>query len=329
MQQANRKLYVGMHDGVCVVTSSDAGRTWKQGQVTSLAHAAARLTASASNSQRAYLAAYEAGVYRTDDGGSTWQPLASYPSDYAHSVVVHPGDPQSVFVGSEPAAIFHSGDGGETWAEYPGFRAVPESSQWGFHAETRESHVRDLTMDPVDPDHLYAGIEVGGMVSSVDGGSSWKQLPGLHDDIHCVNLSQSRPNCVYVATARSPYRSDDAGESWETINEGLDRRYTLHIAAAPDDADLVLVTVSTNARRQNPQFYRSVDAGRHWQLIDSVGSDEDMVVAIDWDPAEPNRVYAGTDGGKIFCSEDRGVSWEPISASVSTIAVGAMVVGTG
>ena len=64
-------------------------------------------------------------------------------------------------------------------------------------------------------------------------------------------------------------------------------------------------------------------------MIDSVGSDEDMVVAIDWDPVEPNRVYAGTDGGKIFCSEDRGVSWEPISAKVSTIAVGAMVVGTG
>ena len=329
MQQANRKLYVGMHDGVCVVTSSDAGRTWQQGQVTQLAHAAARLTASATNSQRAYLAAYEAGVYRTDDGGSTWQPLASYPSDYAHSVVVHPGDPQSVFVGSEPAAIFHSGDGGETWAEYPGFRAVPESSQWSFHAETRESHVRDLIMDPCDPDHLYAGIEVGGMVSSLDGGSSWKQLPGLHDDIHCVNVSQSRPTSVYVATARSPYRSDNAGESWEIINEGLERSYTLHIAAAPDDADLVLVTVSTNARRPNPQFYRSVDAGRHWQLIDSVGSDEDMVVAIDWDPEEPNRVYAGTDGGKIFCSEDRGVSWESISTSVSTIAVGAMVVGTG
>ena len=329
MQHATRKLYVGMHDGVCVVTSSDAGRTWKQGQVTPLAHAAARLTVSGTNSQRAYLAAYEAGVYRTDDGGSTWQPLASYPSDYAHSVAVHPGDPQSVFVGSEPAAIFHSADGGETWAEYAGFRAVPESSQWSFHAATRESHVRALIMDLDNPDHLYAGIEVGGMVGSVDGGSSWKQLPGLHDDIHCVNLSQAKPNMVYVATARSPYRSDDAGESWEAINEGLDRPYTLHIAAAPDDADLVLVTVSTNARRQNPQFYRSVDAGRHWQLIDSVGSDEDMVVAIDWDPAEPNRVYAGTDGGRIFCSEDRGVSWEPISASVSTIAVGAMVVGTG
>ena len=74
--------------------------------------AAARLTSSPANPQRAYLAAYEAGVYRTDDGGSTWQRLGSYPTDYAHSVLAHPNEPDTVFVGSEPAAIFRSSDGG-------------------------------------------------------------------------------------------------------------------------------------------------------------------------------------------------------------------------
>ena len=81
-----RKLYVGMHDGVCAVRSTDAGQTWQHGPVTPLAHAAARLSTSAAALHRAYLAAYEAGVYRTDDGSLTWRPLASYPSDYAHSV---------------------------------------------------------------------------------------------------------------------------------------------------------------------------------------------------------------------------------------------------
>ena len=95
----NRKLYVGMHDGVCVVTSSDGGRTWEQGKVTPLAHAASRLTVSPTEPQRAYLAAYETGVYRTDDGGHTWQVLSAYPSDYAHGVLVHPEDSQMVYVG--------------------------------------------------------------------------------------------------------------------------------------------------------------------------------------------------------------------------------------
>ncbi|MGQ4807238.1 hypothetical protein NKDENANG_00582 [Candidatus Entotheonellaceae bacterium PAL068K] len=325
-QTTHRKLYVGMHDGVCVVTSTDAGQTWHQGQVTPLAHAVARFAVSPTGPQRAYCAAYEAGVYRSDDGGQTWQPLPAYPADYAHSVLVHPQQAQTVYVGSEPAAIFCSHDGGETWEECAGFRAVPEYPQWWFHAETRGSHVRDLRMARHDPRCLYAGIEVGGVVRSDDGGVSWQQLPGTHDDIHCIDPCVTRPQTVYVATARGPYRSDDAGAHWELINHGLQRSYTLHIAAAPDDADLVLVTVSKNAGRQQPQLYRSTTGGRSWQPITSIGADEDMVVAIDWDPTDPQRVYAGTDKGRLWCSHDRGASWLPVPVRLPTVAVGALVV---
>ena len=83
----DKRIYVGMHDGVCAVTSADGGKTWQQGPITPLAHAAARLTASPAAPRRAYLAAYEAGVYRTDDGGLTWDSLGSYPTGYAHSVL--------------------------------------------------------------------------------------------------------------------------------------------------------------------------------------------------------------------------------------------------
>ena len=75
-EDRNRKLYVGMHDGVCAVTSTDGGVTWGRGKTTPLANAAARLSASPMLHHRAYLAAYEAGVYRTDDGGVSWQHLA-------------------------------------------------------------------------------------------------------------------------------------------------------------------------------------------------------------------------------------------------------------
>ena len=262
----------------------------------------------------------------------TWNHLDSYPSDYAHSVLAHPAEAETVFVGSEPASIFRSSDAGSTWEEFGGFRAVPESVEWGFHSPTRDSHVRDLRVAPNDPRRLYAGIEVGGMVCSHDGGVSWRQLPGLNDDIHCVDVSSDRPSSVYVATARAPYRSDDGGGQWELINTGLDRRYTLHIAAAPDDADMVLVTVSENSRRGNPQFYRSTDAGRSWQLVEGLGQGEepkDMVVAFDWDPQDPDQVYAGTDGGKLYQSGDRGETWQQLPVDLSTVAVGALVVGRG
>ena len=325
-------IYVGMHDGVCAMSSADDGQTWEHVSTMGLPHAAARLTASPAAPGRAYLAAYEAGVYRTDDAGRTWQHLEGYPTPYAHSILAHPTEADTVYVGSEPAAVYRSDDSGATWVECHGFQDVPEASDWGFHAPTRDSHVRDLRAAPDDPNRLYAGIEVGGMVRSGDGGATWKQLPGLNDDIHCVNLSPHRPQSIYVATAHAPYRSDNGGNDWELINAGIRRRYTLHISAAPDDANLVLVTVSENARRSNPQFYRSTDAGQSWKLVDGLGegeNPEDMVVAFEWDPTNCDRVYAGTDGGQLYCSDDRGVTWERLSVELGTVAVGAMAIASG
>ena len=61
-------------------------------------------------------------------------------------------------------------------------------------------------------------------------------------------------------------------------------------------------------------------------MIEAVGGGEDMVVAIDWDPIIENRVYAGTDGGKIYRSNDGGQQWEPVPVQLPKIAIGAMVV---
>src|SRR5438046_2832071 len=59
------------------------------------------------------------------------------------------------------------------------------------------------------------------------------------------------------------------------------------LQALPLGPHLVLVTVSTNARRQQPQLYRSTTGGAEWQHSLALGSDDDMVVAIDWDPSDP------------------------------------------
>ena len=329
MSQEQRLIYVGMHDGVCAVRSDDSGATWTQGPATPLPHAAARLTVSPKQSRRAWLAAYEAGLYRTDDGGATWTHVDSYPSEYAHSVLADPTHPDAVYVGSEPAALFRSEDSGTSWQECRSFQDVPESSGWGFHAPTRDSHVRDLVVSPADSGLLYAGIEVGGVVRSTDGGNSWRQLPGLDDDIHCLTLGTDRQQRVYAATASAPYRSDNGGDDWEVINDGLARRYTLHIAAAPDDANLVLVTVSENARRKSPQFYRSTDGGQSWTKVEGLGEGEepeDMVVAFEWDQHSPADVYAGTDGGNLYHSPDRGQTWRQLPVTLPSIAVGALAV---
>ena len=312
-------LYIGTHDGVCTVTRSNG--SWMRGSVTSLSHAAARL---ALGPGRAYLAAYESGVWRSDDGGRTWACLDSYPSSYAHSVTVHPQDPDLLYVGSEPAALFRSGDGGRSWEECGGFRDHAGAQDWHFHGG-RQAHVRDLHFAQRDPDRLYAGIEVGGVIRSLDGGGTWQQLGGTHPDVHSLHICSGRPETVYAATAGGSYRSDDAGETWNALLEGLERQYTVPISASPNDPDTVLVAVATGPQRKGAQAYRSVDGGRSWRRL-PLGSDDDMVVAYAWDPANSGSVYAGTDSGVLYTSPDSGESWEQLDVDLPAMAVGALQV---
>lgn len=317
------KLYVGLHDGMGILVSSDGNRRWQRGALTPLDHAAARFAHSSTSPDRAYLAAYESGVWRTDDGGSSWSRLDSYPTSYAHSVAVHPRDLDLLYVGSEPAALFRSRDGGATWQEIKSYQDVPESTAWKFHGD-RLSHVREIKLSPHNPDHIYTGIEVGGMVRSTDGGETWQQLHGTDPDIHSLHISDTDPNVVYAATAAGPYRSDDAGDTWNHLFTGLERRYTVPIVCAPDDHTQVLTAVANNAGRKGAQAYISTSSGDEWRRID-LGSGDDMVIAYAWDPSDSDRVYAGTDAGRISVSTDRGESWEPAGTDLPNLAVGAMV----
>ena len=312
-------LYIGTHDGVCTVTRSNG--SWVRGEVTPLSHAAARL---ALGSGRAYLAAYESGVWRSDDGGRTWASLDGYPSSYAHSVAVHPQDADLLYVGSEPAALYRSSDGGMTWEECGSFRNHPGAHHWSFHGG-RSSHVRDLHFAEGDPDRMYAGIEVGGVVRSLDGGETWQQLVGMHPDVHSVHICSSEPETVYAATAGGPYRSDDAGETWTALLDGLERHYTVPISAAPDDPETLLVAVAKGAHRKGAQAYRSTDGGRSWNRL-PLGSDDDMVIVYAWDPASSGTVYAGTDSGLVYASPDAGESWEQLDVDLPPLAVGALQV---
>lgn len=318
-------LLVGTATGVCQVACATDGSAEVVGEATSLPHATARLAICKTRPQIVYLAAYEAGVWRSDDGGRTWSQLKTYPVAQAHSVVVDPRDAAVVYVGSEPAAIFHSRDGGNTWQECDSFRQLPNAKQWHFFAP-RHAHVRDLVMAADDPACLYAGIEVGGVVRSRDGGASWQQLHGPYEDVHSLSVTPARPSTVYAATARQPWRSDDGGETWSALGRGLPYRYIVPVAVAPDDPEMVLVSCSTGFQRQTGRVMRSTDGGRTWGTPEWPGPDDDMAIAITWDPAAPRTVYAGTDAGKLYHSTDRGATWQALSVTLDSVAVGGLVV---
>ena len=318
-------LLVGTRRQVCRVGWTAHGKAELLGEPTPLPHAAARLAVCRTQPQVVYLAAYEAGVWRSDDGGASWQRLEAYPVQHAHSVAVHPQDAALVYVGSEPAAIFCSRDGGATWQECSRFRQLPEAKQWHFYAP-RQAHVRELVMAPDDSAYLYAGLEVGGVVRSTDGGATWQQLHGPHEDVHSLSVTPAQPRVIYAGTARWPWRSNDGGTSWTAIGTGLPYQYTVPVAVAPDNPDLVLVACSTGFQRQKSRMARSSDGGRSWQEPVWLGPDTDMAVAIAWDASDPRVVYAGTDGGMLYRSTDRGATWQALEVTLDSVAVGSLVV---
>ena len=63
------------------------------------------------------------------------------------------------------------------------------------------------------------------------------------------------------------------------------------------------------------------------QLVKAIGHDDDMVVGIDWDPNDSQRVIVGIDHGKVYCSEDSGETWTKVPVELGAIAVGALIAG--
>jgi photosystem II stability/assembly factor-like uncharacterized protein len=324
--QEETRLYVGLHDGLTTLTSSDGGLNWKVVSTAPVDHAVARIVASPSDPLRAYMVAYESGVFRTDDAGTSWVRLNTYPRVHAHSVDIHPEDPNLIFIGSEPAAVFMSSNGGQTWSECDGFSSVPGAKDWSFHWEGRSAHVRDIRVAPHDSDWIYAGIEVGGVLRSRDGGIHWEELTGIDPDVHTIDLSPLYSGVVYAGTANGPFRSRDAGDTWESISFGIAQPYTLPITASPNDPEHVLVGVASSSRRKNGEAYISITGGREWTRLDPLCSEEDMTVAFAWDPVSSERVYAVTEMGKLLISQDCGFSWVVSGMHLPRVAVGAFAV---
>ncbi|MEC7657301.1 MAG: hypothetical protein VX416_13205 [Pseudomonadota bacterium] len=185
------------------------------------------------NTDRVYVGT-QVGPYVSEDGGDNWTAL-TLPSDNAvtWSILLHPNDPNVLYAGTQDQGIFRTSNGGKSWDELN----VPEPAglcRMGFPSRT----VR-MCLDPSNPDEVYAGVEVGGLVRSLDAGETWEDIGGgLLDlaqqehlksqigsdtktegmmDTHATTISASRPGTLIHATRMGLFRSDDKGETWTEI----------------------------------------------------------------------------------------------------------------
>src|SRR5207244_681746 len=119
----------------------------------------------------------------------------------------------TLYVGIEPAMLFRSADGGTTWTRLAAIDALPTRASWYFPPPPHQPHVRSIDFLPHAARSVLAGVEVGGVLLSPDGGVSWREMnDGVHVDVHTVRPDPGQPGRLIAVTGDGVYRSEDDGE---------------------------------------------------------------------------------------------------------------------
>src|SRR5688500_1143380 len=282
-----------------------------------------------------------------DDCGATWSnPEAipvRYPEDTGLELTriwqIEPGreaEPDTLYCGVEPAALFESRDAGESWSLVRGLFDHPHRAQWqpgggGLCLHTIVPH-------PTDTGRLLVAISTGGVYRTEDGGATWSprnqgvraqflpeenRYPEFGQCVHKVALHPSRPERLFLQNHWGLYRSDDGGDSWQDVANGVPSDFGFAMAVHPHEPDTVyIVPLESDTFRCTPEarlrVYRTRDAGASWQpLADGLpqeGAYETVLRdALCTDPCTPAGLYFGTRSGKLYASRDDGDSWSLVA----------------
>ena len=237
-----------------------------------------------------YAGVEDAGLFRSADGGQSWQELPALRGHESgpswqpgaggmclHTIILDPATPGRMFAAISAAGAFRSDDAGQTWRP--------------INHGLRSQGIPD------------PGAEVG----------------------HCVHrlaMHPSRPSVLYMQKHWDVMRSDDAGESWHEVSGNLPTDFGFPIDVHAHEPDTIYVVPITSDSEHFPpegrlRVYRSRTGGDEWEALTSGLPQEHCYVnvlrdAMAVDTLDSCGVYFGTTGGQVYASADAGDSWAPI-----------------
>ena len=317
------RLLVGTKKGAFILTSDGKRQKWEVSGPHFTGWEIYHMKGSPVDQDRIY-ASQTSGwfgqiIQRSDDGGKSWTTPGGGPAT----------SPDGMPKGESNKFVYEGQVGTHKW--YDGTQ-----HPWEF------KRVWHLEPSLTDADTVYAGVEDAAIFRSTDGGKNWHELPGLRGHgtgpkwqpgaggmcLHTIILDPSDPGRMFIAiSAAGAFRTDDGGESWKPINQGLRSPYI------PDQTAEVghcVHHIAMHRKRPGVLFMqkhwdvmRSDNAGDSWQEV-SGNLPTDFGFVIDVHAHEPETIYVvpiKSDGehyppeGKlrVYRSRTGGNEWEPLT----------------
>jgi photosystem II stability/assembly factor-like uncharacterized protein len=272
-----------------------------------------------------YCGTFGQGLWRSQDGGDSWQP-AGQGIPYAEVTAVAVGPLEHtpsggvVWAGTEPSALFRSEDGGQSWQERPSLRDLPSAPTWSFPPRPWTHHVRWIAPDPVVAERLFVGIELGGVMRSLDAGLTWEdRKAGSQYDAHTLRTHAKAPGRVYEAAGGGYAETFDGGATWQSNDDGLDHWYLWGLAVDPGNPETMIVSATHGPLQAHvPDHAEAViyrrTRSKNWQVVQDGLPGPEGVIAylLAANETEPGVFYAAANHG-LYHSADGGLTWAALN----------------
>jgi photosystem II stability/assembly factor-like uncharacterized protein len=288
-------------------------------------------------------------IWRSTDLGETWTHSSEglqYPDggkklSKVSTLSVANG---RIRAGVEMPGIFESRDGGENWSLLSNLDGQPGSELWDDPANQPPGHlgISGIEADADDPDRFWAIVQGIGAFETTDGGSTWTprnrglraDWPREHEEVgfcvHKLVRSRADGDRMYQQNHVGMHRSDDAGQSWTEITEGLPTEFGFAAAAHPHDRDTFhVIPLDPGHGRTMPDgeaaVWRTKDAGSSWEKLTNGLPQSDAYIGVlrqgmSADTYDVPGYYFGSSTGQVFASADDGETWTEIASYLPPIS---------
>jgi photosystem II stability/assembly factor-like uncharacterized protein len=291
-----------------------------------------------------------AGVWRSADLGETWQLSSeglSYGDDSELKLSKIAGLTPAhgrLLAGAEGCGVFESRDGGVNWSLLSTLDGQPGRDAWNDPSNQPPGHLGlpAILPHPDDASRFWAVIQGFGIFETTDDGASWTpRNRGLRADwpledpevgycVHKLVMSPLDNDRLYQQNHVGMHRSDDAGQSWLEITDGLPTEFGFAAAAHPHDRDsFYVIPLDPGHGRCMPDgraaVWRTRDAGSSWRRLDRGLPQQNAHLGVlregmAIDVYDVPGLYFGTSTGQVFASADEGESWDEIASYLPAIS---------